>query len=219
MGSRLDGAQIGLGGQCESPGFGVDIVSREMTGPDQCGLRIRAICSTEATAIFSACTSVIEGEAAGDYAQVSHFSVCDFGLGAGATLDTQIGVAVNPLTAGYANMGFRSQVDAGAHNWNLFFDGTAHNYINGNLLLGQTNDQGSKLQVGGYTGTYAASTGMGVNGNSEFQNAVKVGGAFGCNGKSPQGAYTLAPVATDLASAIALANSMRAALIANGIGA
>lgn len=43
--------------------------------------------------------------------------------------------------------------------------------------------------------------------------------AFGCNGKTAQAAYTLAADATDLASAIALANDLKAALIANGTGA
>jgi len=41
---------------------------------------------------------------------------------------------------------------------------------------------------------------------------------FGCNGKAPQAAAALAGEAADLASAITLTNSIRAALIANGIG-
>lgn len=42
--------------------------------------------------------------------------------------------------------------------------------------------------------------------------------AFGCNGKSAQAAFTLAPVATNFATLLTLANSLRAALVANGIG-
>jgi hypothetical protein len=42
---------------------------------------------------------------------------------------------------------------------------------------------------------------------------------FGCNGKTPQAAVTLPANATDLASAEALVNAIKAALIANGIGA
>lgn len=41
---------------------------------------------------------------------------------------------------------------------------------------------------------------------------------FGANGKAPQGAAALGAAATDLPSAITLANTIRAALIANGIG-
>lgn len=41
---------------------------------------------------------------------------------------------------------------------------------------------------------------------------------FGTNGKSAQASATLSAVATDLPTVIALANTIRAALIANGIG-
>lgn len=41
---------------------------------------------------------------------------------------------------------------------------------------------------------------------------------FGTSGKSPQAAYALGAAATDLASVITLANNIRSALIANGIG-
>lgn len=46
----------------------------------------------------------------------------------------------------------------------------------------------------------------------------KIDGAFGCNGKTPQGSHSLPAPATNLATVIALANAIRAALIANGIG-
>jgi hypothetical protein len=42
-------------------------------------------------------------------------------------------------------------------------------------------------------------------------------GSFGCNGKTPQAAYSVNSDCTDLSSAIALINQLRAALIANGI--
>lgn len=42
-------------------------------------------------------------------------------------------------------------------------------------------------------------------------------GAFGANGKSPQTAVTLPANATDLTTAEALVNAIKAALIANGI--
>lgn len=42
--------------------------------------------------------------------------------------------------------------------------------------------------------------------------------AFGCNGAEPQTSFSLAPVATDPGTTQALANSLRAALVANGIG-
>lgn len=49
--------------------------------------------------------------------------------------------------------------------------------------------------------------------------SVTATGGFGCNGKAAQTAYALGAAATDLASAITLANNLRAMAIANGIGA
>lgn len=48
---------------------------------------------------------------------------------------------------------------------------------------------------------------------------VEVKGAFACNGKTAQGSYALGAAATDAATTQTLANNLRAALIANGIGA
>jgi len=46
---------------------------------------------------------------------------------------------------------------------------------------------------------------------------LKVINGFGCNGKTPQTAVTVNAACTDLATAVALVNQLRAALIANGI--
>jgi len=47
---------------------------------------------------------------------------------------------------------------------------------------------------------------------------VAIEDAFGCNGAAPQASAPLGAVATDLGSVIALANAMRTALVADGIG-
>ena len=46
---------------------------------------------------------------------------------------------------------------------------------------------------------------------------VQIQGPFACNSATPQGKATVNAACTDLASAIALINQLRAALIANGI--
>lgn len=53
---------------------------------------------------------------------------------------------------------------------------------------------------------------------TETSGSAKIGTGFGCNGASPQGSAALPDPATNLATVIILANAMRAALIANGIG-
>lgn len=47
---------------------------------------------------------------------------------------------------------------------------------------------------------------------------LKIVAGFGCNGKTQQGAYSLGSAATDLPTVLVLANNIRLALIANGIG-
>lgn len=54
----------------------------------------------------------------------------------------------------------------------------------GEVLIGQTTSVGVKLQVGGYTGTYASSAGLGVNGNSEFQNNLQIGALAGTGSRT-----------------------------------
>lgn len=65
-----------------------------------------------------------------------------------------------------------------------------------------------------YRGTMAAQDADQV----EITGGTAALGAFGCNGAAPQSAVSLGAAATDLTSAITLANKTRAALIANGIG-
>lgn len=50
-------------------------------------------------------------------------------------------------------------------------------------------------------------------------SSLAVTGPFGCNGKAPQASVVLPANAVDLATAIALVNAIKAALIADGIGA
>ena len=50
-------------------------------------------------------------------------------------------------------------------------------------------------------------------------STVTAVGAFGCNGKTAQTVATLGADGSDLATTQALANAIKAALIANGIGA
>lgn len=96
------------------------------------------------------------------------------------------------------------------------------NVTTGNLatLVGAASDiyefdsvGGWKMKVGGTLRIQVTSTGFAVTG------ALGASGAFGVNGASVQTAVVLPAAATDLASVITLANAIRSALIANGIGA
>jgi hypothetical protein len=52
--------------------------------------------------------------------------------------------------------GFRSLLNSGTGKWGLYFDGTANNYLAGNLFINTTTDAGFRLDVNG-TGRFSGS--------------------------------------------------------------
>ena len=66
--------------------------------------------------------------------------------GSAATITNQYGYYVFPLTKATNNYGFYGDIASGTGRWNLYMNGTAANYLNGNLGLGTTNPL-YKLQV------------------------------------------------------------------------
>lgn len=76
--------------------------------------------------------------------------------------------------------------------------------------VGATTAYGLKINniASGISASYAIYTGTGQ---------IRFGGAFGCNGATPQGKYTVNAASSDLATVIALTNQIRTALINNGI--
>lgn len=83
---------------------------------------------------------------------------------------------------------------------------TSHTTVNYALIASATINQTATTSI-----TLTAPT---VN----VAGILAVTSFFGCNGNTPQPKATLGNAATDLATCIALANNMRSALIANGIG-
>lgn len=71
--------------------------------------------------------------------------------------------------------------------------------------------------IGSVTPATVAATTLTASGGSSLSDTTT--GKFGANGKAAQAAVVLPANATDLATAITLVNAIKAALIANGIGA
>jgi hypothetical protein len=125
-----------------------------------------------------------------------------------ARFDQRIGVGANHDTAatitadlqGVATYVFRGKALAGAGKYNLYMDGTAINYLAGNLLLGTTTD------------------GMTAGGSlAVAKDFAHRGTLIGFYNTAPVARPALPAPATDLASALTLVNAIRAALIANGM--
>lgn len=75
-------------------------------------------------------------------------------IGAGSSTGSLMGVRVENSTFGTAFYALKSEVNTRTGAWNLYANGTAPNYLNGNLLINSTADNGQKLQV---TGRYRVS--------------------------------------------------------------
>ena len=69
----------------------------------------------------------------------THYAANQSTIGAGTTLTTQIGFSAGTFTTGANVFGFRGQVAAASGRYNLYMDGTANNYLAGNLGIGTTN--------------------------------------------------------------------------------
>ena len=82
-------------------------------------------------------------------ANLRHHDATQGTFGAGSTVTNQSGFFVdNSLIGATNNYGFFGNIPSAANRWNLYMNGTADNYMNGNLGIG-TNAPGVKLEVAG----------------------------------------------------------------------
>lgn len=91
---------------------------------------------------------------------LTHYSANQTTFGAGSTVTTQVGFQVeNTLVNATNNYGFRGQIASGTGRYNLYMDGSANNYLAGNLLLNTTTDNTlDRLQVSGNIGVLSNSS-------------------------------------------------------------
>lgn len=95
-------------------------------------------------------------------AELYHFQTTGTSIGAGSTLTTQYGFAVNSsFTTATNNYAFLGDVASGSGRFNLYMNGTAGNYLAGRLGVGATLTTGSMAQI---TNTTAADVALTVKG-------------------------------------------------------
>jgi hypothetical protein len=105
-----------------------------------------------------------------------HYRAIQGTIGAGSTVTSQHGFSVdNTLIGATNNYGFYGNIASGTNRWNLYMNGTANNYLAGNLLIGSTADNGSKLQVTGGA-TISTTLAVGLT-NAKLGLHVKSGAA------------------------------------------
>jgi hypothetical protein len=85
----------------------------------------------------------------------NHFAATNVAIGAGSTVTTQIGFNAGALVTATNNIGFRSDVTAGANNYNFYTNSQAKNIFYGNTRFGALTDPVATVDV---TGSVAATT-------------------------------------------------------------
>lgn len=93
-----------------------------------------------------------------------HFQASPATVGVGSAITNQSGFEVaSNLIGATNNYGFRGRIGNAANRWNIYMDGTAANYFNGNVQIGSTTPTAGaeKLQV---TGTASISSTLLVGG-------------------------------------------------------
>jgi hypothetical protein len=88
-----------------------------------------------------------------------HYNSDQLSIGAGAAITTQVGFrANNTLVGAGTNYGFQGRIPAQANAWNLYMDGTANNYLAGNLGIGSASIDTTMLRISrSFTSTLTAS--------------------------------------------------------------
>jgi hypothetical protein len=124
------------GGWLASATFGVNMYSAGAVQSDVTGFAYYFVSrpSTAATA-FTVGT-------------INSFAASVVSVGAGSTIGTLHGFNVEATHIGATNnFAFRGQLAAAANTWNLYMNGTANNYLAGNLVIGTTTVPSSKLGI------------------------------------------------------------------------
>lgn len=113
-------------------------------------------------------TAILSTQAASfTLSSLIHFRAAQGSIGAGSAINNQMGYFVNSTLIGAMNnYGFFRDIPSGTGRWNLYMNGTANNYLNGNTLIGTTTNNGSKLQVSG-SATISGNVGIGISSPAE----------------------------------------------------
>jgi len=94
-----------------------------------------------------------------------HFNASqNAGLGAGSAVTNQFGFTVDSsLTAATNNYGFYGNIASGTNRWNLYMNGTAANYMAGNLAIGSAAANSNLYVVKNIIGGWVGSATFGAN--------------------------------------------------------
>ena len=130
-------------------------VSKDITGATTSyGIRSDgAIQSDVTTSGYYFRTAAASAAASFTLAGLYHYSAATSGFGAGSTISNQYGFQVDStMTGATNNYGFLGALAAATNTWNLYMNGTAANYMAGQVVIGTTSlNTSAKVQISSTT--------------------------------------------------------------------
>lgn len=153
----INGYGIGIGTTTPSPAaITLNIGKNLSTYTQAYSVRVNNTVESSVTGSVTSFYSIPSTQAAsftlGTY---NHFAATNVAIGAGSTVTTQIGFNAGALVTATNNIGFRSDVTAGANNYNFYTNSQAKNIFYGNTRFGALTDAVATVDV---TGSVAATT-------------------------------------------------------------
>lgn len=169
---------LGLGGFSAPTNSTVSIGLPTGTGVNLSVAKVVAAApSTTTSGIVGFESQVSSAAAAFTLPSLSHFNASSTTQGAGSTISVVYGfVANNAIASGTTNVGFANYINASANNYGLFFNGTAYNWLNGELGVKTTPNTAYSLNIGTPTTAGPAVYGVNVNVNGTSSAAVGIYG-------------------------------------------
>ena len=140
---------VGIGTSSIS-GFSLLINHAITTGAAVAASSVRSTIQSQVTTEWNSYQSLVGTQAATfTLSNLRHFAAQQSTFGAGSTVTNQFGFKVDGNLIGATNnFAFHSDLNSGTGRWNLYMNGTAANFLSGNLLINTTSSSG-RLTVNG----------------------------------------------------------------------
>ena len=162
---------MGVGGAA-SASRGIYVTSSALTGANQAGIWSAVVGSSGGTNSISALYALPStADAVFTASSVRGLTIGTGTRGASSTATEWNGIYVADQTQGTSNYGINLQVSSGANKWGIYSDGTAQNYLRGNVGIG-TSSPAQLLDVSASVGAsiQLTSTKTGASANDVLGN-------------------------------------------------
>jgi len=155
------------------------------------GVLVNSVIQSGVTANAYGFRSILTTQAASfTLSNIFHFVASQTTQGAGSIVTTQIGYECGDMNNGYTNIAYRGQISQGTLSWNLYMNGTASNYLAGQLLIGTTTKGTFALDVNGTARVSDSATFTKAYTNTSDLGIIASATTAGINLRSPSNGRT-----------------------------